>query len=128
MAAITTLWARWRAFSKHSRPRLAAASACLALSSAALALDPACFMAVTAWRIRSRLAREGKPLREATGTWNLVGTRLTLAYQHVPGQPRITKANPEIVVNAWYGRSIELKNTGSATPIILRKRTALRQK
>ncbi|MDF1701214.1 MAG: hypothetical protein P1V36_08660 [Planctomycetota bacterium] len=79
-------------------------------------------------RFQLIVARVGKPNRVARGTWSLVGERLTLAYTSVPGRPEITTAKPDIAVNTWRGRSIELSGTGSLTPVVLIKRTALRKK
>lgn len=79
-------------------------------------------------RFRFVVAITGKPLREATGTWTLVGNRLTMSYTQVPGRPEITPANPDVVTNVWRGTTIELKDPSFLTPVILRKRTAIRQK
>ena len=79
-------------------------------------------------RFRFVVAITGKPVREATGTWTLVGDRLTMTYTHVPGRSDITPANPDVVTNVWRGTSIELKDPSFVTPVILQKRTAIRQK
>lgn len=79
-------------------------------------------------RFRMVVSIAGKPPREARGTWSLVGKRLTMAYHVVPGRPEITAENPDVVVNTWYGDRIELADTGSVTPVVLRKRTAFRQR
>ncbi len=74
-----------------------------------------------AFRFRST---RGGDVREATGTWSLTGTRLTLAYRAVDGEP-IGK-EPTVVANEWRGTTILLKDTGLPGPIVLKKRTMIR--
>jgi len=70
------------------------------------------------------LSTRGRDVREATGTWSLTGSRLTLAYREVDGTS--VGEEPTIVVNEWRGTTIELKNTGLPGPVVLRKRTMIR--
>jgi len=66
----------------------------------------------------------GQPTREASGSWNLVGNRLTMSYALVNGKP--FEGDP--IVNVYRGRSIELLDTGLDFRVILEKRTMLRKR
>jgi len=68
----------------------------------------------------------GRARRDATGTWSLVGSRLTLAYTHVNGE-RI-EDGPQVAVNVYQVSAIELKETGLSYPVVLKKRTMIRQR
>jgi len=65
-------------------------------------------------------------VREGTGTWSLAGRRLSLAYTHIDG--KAIEGDPVVVVNAWYGDSIELKDTGLEGRVILTKRAMIKQR
>ena len=75
------------------------------------------------FRFLSRL--QGKELREATGTWNLVGSRLTMSYQQIDGKP---VESPTVVRNVYTGTTIQLRETGLDFPVVLTKRTMLRER
>lgn len=72
------------------------------------------------------LSTSGDERREATGTWSLTASRLTLAYTHMNGKSM--GAEPLVVVNVWRGRTIELKDTGLPGRVILTKRAMIRQR
>ncbi|MDA1194006.1 MAG: hypothetical protein O2894_02375 [Planctomycetota bacterium] len=79
-------------------------------------------------RFRFVSARGGRPVLEAEGNWSLAQSRLTLAYTHVSQRPDVTPENPQVAVNVWRGKTIELLDTGESERVILTKRTALRER
>lgn len=73
------------------------------------------------FRFSSRM--QGQKQRRATGTWNLVGTRLTMVYRRVDDAP-VEKAS--VANNVHRGKTIELRETGLDFPVVLTKRTMIR--
>lgn len=75
------------------------------------------------FRFSSRMRDQGQ--RRATGTWNLVGTRLSMVYRTVDDAP---VENAAVVSNVHRGRTIELRETGLSFPVVLTKRAMIRQR
>ena len=77
-------------------------------------------------RVFRFLSMRGEQRREATGTWNLAGNRLVLAYREMDGKP--VGEEPLVVTNLWHGRTIELKETGFPGRVVLTKRAMIRRR
>jgi hypothetical protein len=75
------------------------------------------------FRFLSRMS--GQEPRIATGTWNIVGNRLTMAYREIDGK---ALEEATLVRNVYQGDSIVLRETGLPYPVVLDKHTVLRQK
>ena len=75
------------------------------------------------FRFLSRM--QGKELREALGSWNLVGNRLTMKYETIDGK---AIDPPTLVRNVYRIRTIQLRETGLDFPVVLTKRTVIRDR
>lgn len=79
-------------------------------------------------KFRLLVNRDDGLTHEAHGTWSLTGSRLTMAYHHVPGMDGITADEPQIVTNEWRKTAVVLRDSSQPHPVVLEKRTAIRQK
>lgn len=79
-------------------------------------------------RFRLIVNRDDGVSHEAHGTWSLTGSRLTMAYHHVPGMASVTPAEPQVVTNEWRKTAVVLRDSSQPHPVVLEKRTAIRQK
>jgi len=69
---------------------------------------------------------QGREARQASGTWSLVGSRLTLVYERINGEA--LPDGPEVAVNLYRASAVVLKDTGLPEAVVLKKRTMIRQR